>query len=212
MRGAENCNGPPPCNAEEWFDEACECCKPLGSPIIVDLDDNGIKFAAPSEGMLFDIFANGRLVRISWPSSERAYWLALDRNGNGAIDSGAELFGNATKLANGKKAAQGYLALAELDANADGVIDANDPAFSRLLLWRRPLPTGTSQLADEYIPLSGSAVRSILLDVQEVGKRDEWGNRFRYRALVLLSNGIPRWSYDVFLRAVSTTATDQIKK
>jgi hypothetical protein len=162
--------------------------------------------------MLFDIFANGRPVRVSWPSSERAYWLALDRNGNGVIDSGAELFGNVTKLANGNKAAHGYLALAELDTNADGVIDPKDPAFLRLLLWRRPLPTATSQLGDEYIPLSGSVVRSIRLDVQEVGKRDEWGNRFRFRARVLLSNEIPRWSYDVFLRTVSPTAADQIKR
>lgn len=43
-----------------------------------------------------------------------ACW-CCDRNGNGAIDSGRELFGDETLLADGKKAAHGFAALAELD-------------------------------------------------------------------------------------------------
>ncbi len=69
-----------------------------------------------------------------WPTSVTP-WLALDRDGDGAITGRAELFGDATVLADGSRAANGFTALAELDANTDGVIDRRDPAFARLVLW-----------------------------------------------------------------------------
>ena len=62
-------------------------------------------------------------------------WLALDRDGDGAITSRAELFGDATLLGDGTTATNGFVALAALDSNGDGVIDHADPAFARLLLW-----------------------------------------------------------------------------
>jgi hypothetical protein len=62
-------------------------------------------------------------------------WLAIDRDGDGAITSRAELFGDATVLANGATASNGFVALAALDDNHDGIIDRSDSAFARLLLW-----------------------------------------------------------------------------
>ncbi len=62
-------------------------------------------------------------------------WLALDRDGDGAITSRAELFGDATVLPGGRIADNGFTALAALDDNADGVIDHRDAGFSRLVLW-----------------------------------------------------------------------------
>ncbi len=69
-----------------------------------------------------------------WPTSTTP-WLALDRNGNGKIDDGSELFGSATLLASGEAARNGFVALRELDANADGRIDAEDAEWGRLLVW-----------------------------------------------------------------------------
>lgn len=69
-----------------------------------------------------------------WPTAVTP-WLALDRDGDGAITSRAELFGDATVLADGRTAKNGFEALAVLDANADGVIDARDATFARLVLW-----------------------------------------------------------------------------
>ncbi len=69
-----------------------------------------------------------------WPTSTTP-WLALDRNGNNQIDDGGELFGSATLLPSGEAAANGFIALAELDSNSDGRIDAGDPMWSRLLVW-----------------------------------------------------------------------------
>jgi len=73
-------------------------------------------------------------VRTDWPTSTTP-WLALDRNGNGRIDDGGELFGSATVLRSGEPASDGFAALRELDGNGDGRIDAGDEAWSRLLVW-----------------------------------------------------------------------------
>ena len=62
-------------------------------------------------------------------------WLALDRNGNGKIDDGGELFGSATLLRSGEAASDGFAALRELDSNADGRLDASDEQWGRLLVW-----------------------------------------------------------------------------
>ena len=73
-------------------------------------------------------------VATDWPTAATP-WLALDRNGNGAIDDGGELFGSATVLAGGSRAANGLVALAELDSNGDGQITPADAAWSSLRLW-----------------------------------------------------------------------------
>ena len=52
------------------------------------------------------------------------------------IDSGPDLFGDATQLANGQRASDGFAALADLDANQDGVVNAADAAFASLRVWR----------------------------------------------------------------------------
>ena len=206
----ESCIHPGPnCDVETWYDPDCGCCKADGSPIIIDLSNSSLRFVSEFEGILFDIFDNGRPVRVSWPSNDEtaAYWLALDRDGNGRIDDGGELFGNATRLASGTKAPHGYAALAEFDSNRDGLIDGSDPVYDRLVLWRRPLPAGAVQLADEIRPLRGS-VTAISLDIQELPRRDRWGNTFRYRSRVTLASGESRWSYDVFLQHERTSASE----
>lgn len=69
-----------------------------------------------------------------WPTAVTP-WLALDRDGDGAITGRAELFGDATVLADGRTAKNGFEALAAIDGNGDRVIDARDEAFARLVLW-----------------------------------------------------------------------------
>ncbi len=69
-----------------------------------------------------------------WPTSTTP-WLALDRNGNGKVDGGHELFGSATLLASGETASNGFVALRELDSNSDGRVDASDDSWGRLLVW-----------------------------------------------------------------------------
>lgn len=69
-----------------------------------------------------------------WPTAATP-WLAMDLDGNGSIDGGHELFGSGTVLADGSRAAQGFAALGELDANGDGLVSPADPRFAELVLW-----------------------------------------------------------------------------
>jgi Ca2+-binding EF-hand superfamily protein len=106
----------------------------FGTPIILDLDGNGVQTLNVSEGVMFDLFADGATINTGWVSRGDGL-LVMDRNHDGRINDGAELFGSATRLANGQRASDGYGALRELDSNGDGVVDAQDGAFADLRVW-----------------------------------------------------------------------------
>jgi hypothetical protein len=132
-------------------------------PLILDLDGDGLEISPLSKGVLFD--ANGDTIKTgtAWAASDDGM-LVWDRNGNGLIDSGAELFGDETVLTNGpnagKKAANGFVALAELDSNADGKFDLSDAQYASLRIWRDMNQDGISQ-ADELQTLADTGVKSI---------------------------------------------------
>ena len=86
--------------------------------------------------------------------------LVLDRNNNGVIDNGRELFGDSTVMSNGQTAADGFAALADLDSNQDGVINANDAQFANLRVWRDLNQDGVSQ-ANELSTLDQQNIASI---------------------------------------------------
>jgi hypothetical protein len=102
------------------------------TPLVVAFEGEPIELV-PAAAQLF-AFRPGEPASSDWPSA-RTPWLAIDRDGDGAITSGAELFGDATRLPTGATARNGFAALAPLDANGDGVIDRRDPMFATLLLW-----------------------------------------------------------------------------
>jgi len=98
-------------------------------PLVLDLNGNGtIDTTGIAEGAAFDINGDGTPDESSFVTGGDAF-LAFDLNGNGAIDSQHELFGDAGDYANG------FAALADHDANADGVINALDPVFDNLELF-----------------------------------------------------------------------------
>lgn len=97
-------------------------------PLILDLDGNGIQTTGIENGVLFDMTGDGRKERTSFVSGNDAF-LALDRNGNGGIDDGRELFGDQHGASNG------FEELAGFDENGDGRIDAGDGIFTQLRLF-----------------------------------------------------------------------------
>jgi hypothetical protein len=137
--------------------------------------------------------------KFSWPDSPGTAWLALDRNANWRIDDGTELFGNTRMLADGTRAANGYEVLAELDANGDGAIDSEDPAYGSLLLWEDRIRDGYSE-PSELAGLATAGIKRVHLEVRRSMRTDRWGNVFRYRAKV--DSDVPpheKNSWDVFL-------------
>jgi len=84
--------------------------------------------------------------------------LVLDRNGNGTIDNGRELFGDSTIKSNGQTAIDGFDALADLDGNHDGIVNSNDAQFSNLRLWRDLNQDGISQTGELFTLASQNIV------------------------------------------------------
>ncbi|MFN3716744.1 MAG: hypothetical protein ACK4R8_08485, partial [Thiobacillus sp.] len=104
-------------------------------PILLDLDGDGLETVGLASNVYFDHDGDGVLTKTGWAGKDDAL-LVWDRNANGTIDTGAELFGDFTPLPNGTLAPNGFAALAALDSNGDGILDASDPAFAELKLWR----------------------------------------------------------------------------
>jgi hypothetical protein len=117
-----------------WNEAQCN------TPLVVSFDDAPVEFTRAEA-----TFAIGVSERTEWVSAKTP-WVALDRDGSGCIESARELFA-------------GFDALAELDSNGDGVVDARDPAFAELVLWsdrdqdKRCTPNELSPLSERIASL-----------------------------------------------------------
>lgn len=206
---------PPDCSETP---EECEIYNPdPNSPIIVDTAGDGSRLTSAADGVWFDLDADGNKELVAWTlfNSDDG-WLAMDRNGNGRIDNGSELFGNHTPAyADQAKpsAAHGFVALAFLEnpaygrSNGDTVIDHNDAPYSRLFVWIDRNHNGESE-SGELRPVSEVGLAALETDFKESKLRDQHGNEYRQRAVGWWTkNDQPgkvaaRYLYDVWLKAV----------
>ena len=195
-----SCDRQPPCGQEEFQGGDGCCYSQYGSPILIPLFAGAVDLSGPRDGVAFDIFGAGVPMRVAWPVTPATQaWLALDRNADGRITSGRELFGTATKRQNGDLAANGFIALSDYDVNGDNRLDANDPIFAELRLWTDTERDGIST-SEELHPLSALGIESIDLNYRASGRTDSSGNLFRYRSQVGAATApMVRFAYDVYL-------------
>jgi len=132
------------------------------SPLVLDLDGNGIQTISQSNGVNFDLNNDGNIDKAGWVAGADGL-LVRDISGDGVINHGGELFGEGTVLADGSKAKDGYQALAALDSNLDGLIDAKDAAFGSLQVWTDANGNGITD-AGELKSLASLGITSISLD------------------------------------------------
>jgi hypothetical protein len=142
----------------------------LGTPLVLNLNGQGPLTQNIAAGVKFDLFGTGEKVNTGWVASGNGL-LVMDRNGNGAIDGGSELFGSATTLANGSKASNGYAALQELDSNHDGQISQSDAAFKTLEVWVDSNSDGVSSQAELHT-LSSLNITSLSLNTSKEISKD----------------------------------------
>jgi hypothetical protein len=192
---------------DPYSEEQCECVPLNQSPILIDILGDGFNLTSVANGVDFN-FSGQAVVHSAWTvaNSDDAF-LVIDRNGNGAVDNGGELFGNFTPQPQPQAgiSRNGFNALSEYDnsengGNSDGKINSNDSIFSSLKLWQDTNHNGVSE-PPELHTLSQLGLASLDLKYKEAKRTDEYGNEFRYRAKVADIHGaqVGRWAWDVFL-------------
>ena len=136
----------------------------------------------------FDINGNGRQELVEWVGASEAI-LALDLNNNGKIDSGRELFGNATYFTGTANTADnGFIALAQYDENRDGLISAKDRIFPKLKLWQDKNANGISE-PSELKDLMKTSIVKINVTYAKARIRTGAASEIRQVATYSLSNG-----------------------
>ncbi len=166
-----------------------------GTPLILDLNGNGVSTASIEQGVQFDIFGIDRAVNTGWVTGGDGL-LVMDRNHDGSINGGRELFGEGTTMANGQKAENGYMALAEMDTNGDGSISSADADFADLLVWVDTDSDGISQTSELHT-LSSLNITQLDLNAQSSTNWDN-GNLIGLTSSYTTSDGEGHGMADVW--------------
>ncbi len=196
-----------------WFEGACI----FASPIVIAIGrSSSYTLVSATDGVKFDIDGDGVAERVAWtPPDSDVSFLAVDRDGDGQITSGKELFGNFTMAGS----PNGFDALQKMAMETNGglmrsSVSSDDPLFARLLLWNDANHNGISE-ASELRPAS-ERVSDIGLGYQVTSRRDTFGNFFRFKGWVHVrtepgrntvasaraNNERTRSIYDVYLQQV----------
>ena len=160
--------------------------------MVLDLDGRGLFMTDAGNGVSFDLASDGTLLNLGWTERKsRKAFLVLDRDGNGRIDSGKELFG-ILPLERNCKDSNAFQTLALYDkpengGNSDGIIDSHDAIYLQLRLWIDSNHDGMSQ-SNELFTLPELNVTSISLDYQPASKLDRHGNSIHNRAKITIGD------------------------
>jgi hypothetical protein len=207
-------------NRDQLYPNACDDDNHI-SPIVVNFADQPIALSSNVPGTAFDLDADGRKEPISWTQGPDVCFLALDRNHNGQIDNGSELFGNFTPGKDGKTRANGFEALRTYKdlvsapsscagAIAQGLLGAGevstylcdgDADAADLRLWCDANADGKVDHG-ELKTLAERHVAAIALNYDHIRGVDDYGNETRESAHVVGTDALGKptfWhSFDIW--------------
>ncbi|MBD8576984.1 putative Ig domain-containing protein [Pseudomonas syringae] len=179
----------------------------LLSPLVLDLDGDGVETISKSSNVFFDHDGNGFAENTGWVGKDDGL-LVYDKNGNGQIDDGSELFGNNTRLQNGDWANNGFSALADLDSNKDGLFDSRDSKYLIVGIWQDLNSDGVMQ-SFEHKSLAQAGVQSINLNYEIGFSKDENDNEHRQLSTFTTTQGEKRSINDVWFNINTMRTIDK---
>jgi hypothetical protein len=176
------------------------------TPLILDLNYDSVHTLGTDAGVQYDITGSGLQTSVGWSSPDDGF-LVRDINHDGSINDGTEMFGEATVLANGERAQDGFEALSDLDTNQDGIINSQDQAFNSLAIWRDANTDGVTN-AGELLTLAQHDIASLNLGYTESDRVDN-GNQLRLVSNYTTTDGTSYEMVDVWLTTNYQTNTPE---
>ncbi|EJD6378329.1 hypothetical protein ACPW90_001357 [Providencia rettgeri] len=194
-------------NIPFWPDDAYENLDNLAddyeTPLVIDLDGNGVQTLVDSFGVEFDFKGNAIKSRTGWVHPDDGL-LVWDKNKDGMINSGNELFGNNSLQISNTRLKDGFSALSELDSNTDRIINSSDKFWLELKVWQDKNSDGISQF-HELTNLSNMGINAIELNANELNFYDENGNFHKLMAKVSWDNNKQTEVVDVLFHQRANT-------
>jgi hypothetical protein len=179
----------------------------LATPIVLDLNGDGVKTTSSANGVMFDLMGTGTKQHVGWASASDGL-LVMDRNGDGIINDGKELFGTATLNSHGARSGNGFAAMATEDTNQDGKLSAADAHFNQLKVWVDANHNGVTD-AGELKSLSELGIVSVDLHAN-AGATVENGNLHGLVSSYTTSDGAKHEVVDVWFGKESGTSAPQV--
>ena len=176
------------------------------SPIVLDLNGDGVKTLSSAQGINFDLTGTGTSNPTGWVAPTDGL-LALDLNHDGLINDGRELFGSATEVG-GVRAGNGFAALRALDSNGDGKITAEDTVFAELGVWTDANQNGKTD-AGEFVHLTDKGIVSLNLSAKASDAVDN-GNLLGLVSSYQTADGSAHDMVDVWFRQ-GANASDELR-
>jgi hypothetical protein len=163
----------------EWREDGPGTCEPTYTPIIVPTSKSAaIKLTDVNGGVAFDWNCDGVLEQTAWTErGQDLAFLAYDKDGNGKIECGEELFGNFTVPGQ----PNGFAALGKLGGGQK--MDDSNPFFEKLLLWTDRNHNGVSEPSE--LARFGDQFIEVSLGATPAKRKDGYGNEFKWRGWVV---------------------------
>ena len=199
-------NNSTPIDIKEKIPNVLSVAETVRSPLVLDLDGDGVETTSVENGTHFDHDSNDFAEKSGWVGKDDGL-LVHDKNNNGTIDDGTELFGNNSVLSSGTTAKNGFEALADLDSNNDGIFNSSDTKWNNIKVWKDANGNGIVD-EGELLSLVQAGVAGINLDYEASTTVDNNGNEHKQTGTFIKTDGTTGSVHDVWFETDTTDTVD----